>query len=72
MIRQDTLAARRALDTEMDRWISAAIKRNRGVAYHGIHDEGSFTFSWDAAFLATGRSTYGSSCGGFGTSSPSG
>jgi hypothetical protein len=34
-------------------WISTSIERHSAVEYHGIHDEGSFTASWDAYYFTT-------------------
>ncbi len=42
-------SARRVLE----RWISSSIARNLEIPYHGIHDEGSFTASWDAFYFTT-------------------
>ena len=48
------------LRNELGAWIADAIRRHREVPYHGIHDEGSFTTSWDAYwFLTRDNATHG-------------
>jgi hypothetical protein len=51
----DITSAFQHLLVELGAWIDASIDRNRQVPYHGIHDEGSFTFSWDAYYFLTGK-----------------
>jgi len=42
-----------ALRNELAAWIEDSIVRQERVPYHGVHDEGSFTFSWDAYYFFT-------------------
>lgn len=41
------------LRAELGAWIADAVRRHREIPYHGIHDEGSFTTSWDAYWFLT-------------------
>ena len=45
--------AHQRLRAQLGAWIRASLDRQRDVPYHGVHDEGSFTFSWDAYCFLT-------------------
>ena len=47
------VTASQNLRNELRQWIETSIEENLQHPYHGIHDEGSFTFSWDAYYLLT-------------------
>ena len=48
------------LRDELGAWIADSVRRQRVIPYHGIHDEGSFTTSWDAYwFLTRDRAAHG-------------
>ena len=47
------VSAQDHLRRELGRWIDDSIQRQSAETYHGIHDEGSFTFSWDAYYFMT-------------------
>lgn len=46
-------SAQEIIRRELGNWIVDSIQRNRSIPYHGIHDEGSYTFSWDAYYFLT-------------------
>jgi hypothetical protein len=53
----DWAPAATMLRRELKHWISESVDQHKDIPYHGIHDEGSFTTSWDAYCFLSGDQT---------------